>query len=103
MITGEELRLLRQLYCMKQQQMAKALHITQQRYSVLENRDGLLPADKAEKVLAALKLSREDARRFLNNIIPPPPIKFYNNETMGENSYRPYSSYAVALYYPWAA
>ncbi len=70
MITGEQLRLLRQIHNIKQEQMAKALQITQQRYSMLEKLQ-LLPAEKTEKVLATLNLSLEDAHSILNTLPPP--------------------------------
>jgi transcriptional regulator with XRE-family HTH domain len=71
MITGEQLRWLRQLRNMKQEEMALAMNIRQQQYSQIENLPKI-SAKSLTKALAALNLSLEAALTIVSKLPPPP-------------------------------
>jgi transcriptional regulator with XRE-family HTH domain len=84
MITGEQLRILRQLHNIKQEGMAHLLGIKQQRISVLEKCEKL-SKEKTEKVLSVLNLSMSEAQSMLN-VLPPPASNFRNPQKVNKTS-----------------
>jgi transcriptional regulator with XRE-family HTH domain len=64
MFTGKQLRLLRHIRGMKQEEVAVKIDVRQQRYSVLENSDKI-SEEKQNLILAALKYSKEEGERIL--------------------------------------
>ena len=64
MFTGKQLRLLRHIRGMKQEEVAVKIDVRQQRYSVLENSDEI-SEEKQNLILAALKYSKEEGKRIL--------------------------------------
>ena len=70
MFTGTQLRLLRQSRGLMQKEMADSMEIAQQRLSALEKSKRKITDHSAEKALKALKLTKEEAARFLNNRPP---------------------------------
>jgi transcriptional regulator with XRE-family HTH domain len=63
---------------MKQEQVARKLGITKQRYSELENHPRLQP-NRIEEILKVLGYTADTAAKFLSALPPPPPRKFLNN------------------------
>jgi transcriptional regulator with XRE-family HTH domain len=74
--TSEQIRILRLSRHMKQEQVARKMKISKQRYSELENHPRLRPIRVAE-ILKALGYSVDSAIQFLNAI--PPPRKCLND------------------------
>lgn len=68
--TSEQIRLLRLSREMKQEQVARKLGITKQRYSELENHPRLQPNRIAE-ILKVLGYTADTAAKFLNALPPP--------------------------------
>ena len=71
MLTGGRLRLLRQSRQIKQQEMARIMGISQQRYSMLE-KSKEISHGQSVKILALLKYTAADVENIFN-ILPPPP------------------------------
>ena len=69
MLKGHQLRLLRQLRGLGQKALARKMKVNQQRISALEMED-LLSDGCSDKVLKALKLTKDEAVRYLNNLPP---------------------------------
>ncbi len=69
--TSEQIRLLRLSREMKQEQVARKLGITKQRYSELENHPRLQPNRIAE-ILKVLGYTADTAAKVLNALPPPP-------------------------------
>jgi transcriptional regulator with XRE-family HTH domain len=68
--TGFEIRLLRTSRQMKQRAVAKAMGISVQRFSQLENL-GRFPDKKLNQILYILGFTEESARSFLELCSPP--------------------------------
>ena len=67
MLTGHQLRLLRQLRGLGQKALARKMNVSQQRISALEMED-LLTDECSDKILRTLKLTKDEAMRYLNNL-----------------------------------
>jgi len=68
-MTGNQLRLLRQLRGLGQKALAQKMNVNQQRISALEM-ENVLSVECSEKALKALKLTKDEAIQFLNNLPP---------------------------------
>lgn len=71
MFTNNEIRLLRHSRQIKQEEVARKMGITKQRYSELEN-NKKIPQKRITEILKVLGYDHETARKFLDNIPPPP-------------------------------
>ena len=71
MLTGKQLRLLRQSSGLMQKQLADKMDIAQQRLSALEKKVNKISDSCVDKALKVLNFTREDANRFLNNLPVP--------------------------------
>lgn len=71
--TSEQIRLLRLSRQMKQEQVARKLGITKQRYSELENHPRLQP-NRIEEILKVLGYTTETAIKFLDALPPPTEV-----------------------------
>jgi transcriptional regulator with XRE-family HTH domain len=67
MLTGEEIKMLRQVRGLFQKQLASKMGIAQQRLSALE-RGKETSASCTDKVLKALKFTREEAKAILKHL-----------------------------------
>ena len=65
MFTGEKLRLLRSTKQIKQNEMARMLGISQQRYSALENSPAI-SEEKEKLILNVLKYSKQDVEKIFS-------------------------------------
>ena len=74
MFTTDEIRLLRLARQIKQEEIARKMGITKQRYSELENHTKLRP-ERITEILKVLGYTSESARRYLDNIPPPPRLR----------------------------
>lgn len=63
MLTGEQLRLLRQARQVKQKEMARKMGISQQRYSMLE-KSKRISDTHVEKLLSILKFTLADVEKI---------------------------------------
>ena len=72
MISGHELRLLRHLHEMKQETIAKKLHITQQAYSKLE-KSPCINGERLDQIITVLGYTRKELENTIKNLPPPPP------------------------------
>jgi transcriptional regulator with XRE-family HTH domain len=68
MFTGDQLRKLRQIKGIKQEDLAKRLGIKQQRYSVLEN-SKKVSEEKQRLILQALNYSSEEANKIVGLLL----------------------------------
>ena len=71
MLTGVQLRLLRQARGLMQKELAGRMNIAQQRLSILEKSKNSISDTCARKALNALKFTKKEAMKFLNNIPSP--------------------------------
>ena len=69
-LSSNEIRLLRHSRQVKQEDVARKMGITKQRYSELENHKDLR-TERVSEILAMLGYTMETARKFLDNIPPP--------------------------------
>jgi len=72
MISGETLRLLRNIKGIKQETMAKSLGITQPAYCKLEHSQ-YINGEKLQKLLAILNYTEKEIEQ-LKKFLPPPKI-----------------------------
>ncbi len=70
MLTGIQLRLLRQASGLMQKELADRMDIAQQRLSKLEKRKDKISDGFSNRAFSALKFTKEEAMKFLNNIPP---------------------------------
>ena len=70
MLKGTQLRLLRQASGLMQRELAEKMDLAQQRIAALEKMKGKITDHCTDKALAALKFTKEEAIRFLNNLPP---------------------------------
>lgn len=70
MLTGIQLRLLRQTKSLMQKELADKMNIAQQRLSALEKTKKKITDHCTSKVLTALKFTKDEAIRLLNNLPP---------------------------------
>jgi transcriptional regulator with XRE-family HTH domain len=68
MLTGKQLRLLRQARGLMQKELADRMEIAQQRLSALEKTKRKITEQSAIKALTALSFSNEEAFLFLNTL-----------------------------------
>jgi len=85
MLTGEQLRFLRQARQLKQKEMARQMGISQQRYSALENNE-IINGEHVKKILVLLKFSAEDAENIFRTL-PPPNNNFFPKKIIPQNFY----------------
>ena len=74
-LSSNEIRLLRHSRQVKQEDVARKMGITKQRYSELENHKDLR-TERVSEILAMLGYTMETARKFLDNIPPPKKKSF---------------------------
>lgn len=70
MISGEQVRLIRNLYGIKQETMAKKLGISQPAYCHLEKKRWI-NGEQFENILAALGCSKEELENLVRNLPLP--------------------------------
>lgn len=70
LLTSNELQLLRHSRQIKQEEIAKKMGISKQRYSELENHKELRQ-ERIIEILRILGYTMETARKYLDNIPPP--------------------------------
>lgn len=73
MFTPTEIRLLRLVRQIKQEDIARKMGITKQRYSELEKNKTIRP-ERINEILRILGYTMETARKYLDNI-PPPQLR----------------------------
>ena len=78
MLTGEQIRLLRQARQLKQKEMARRMGISQQRYSALEKSEKV-NGEHAQKILSLLKFTVAEVESIFKTLPPPPPITISSN------------------------
>ncbi len=77
MLTSKDIRLLRASRQMKQETIARKMHITKQRYSELENHQNLR-LERVNEILNILGYTSETAAKYLESI---PPLLSHTNAT----------------------
>lgn len=70
MISGEQLRLIRNLYALKQETIARKLRISQPAYCKLEKKK-MVNEEQFETILAVFGCSKEELKSLIRKLPPP--------------------------------